>query len=317
MTATLSPPELIEKLTANITSVYQGRDKIVKLCLVALLSRGHLLLEDVPGVGKTTLASVLAQSIDCQFQRIQFTSDLLPSDILGVNIFNQQTQGFDFKRGPIFANVVLGDEINRTTPKTQSALLEAMSSAHVSMDGISHQLPEPFIVLATQNPTEFHGTFPLPKSQMDRFVMRLHLGYPDAEGEMQVLRDQGLAMRDLDIKPVVHKDDIMNLQKASNDVRIDDALLDYIVRIGKATREHPQVELGISTRGLLALRRCAQAWALIEGRDYVVPDDIKAVAVPVIAHRLQVVRTFDQNSLSQHDDEILVEEILNNVSVPL
>ncbi|MDX1972508.1 MAG: MoxR family ATPase [Candidatus Sumerlaeia bacterium] len=309
--------EVIQKLVTNITSVYQGRDQIVKFCLVALLSRGHLLLEDVPGVGKTTLASVLAKSIDCDFQRIQFTSDLLPSDILGVTIYNQASHLFEFKPGPIFSNVILGDEINRTTPKTQSALLEAMSTGQVSLDGTTHILPEPFIVLATQNPAEFHGTFPLPKSQMDRFVMRLHLGYPDHAGELQVLRTQGLAMKDTAVKPVVTRAEVMELQQAAGAVLVEDSLLDYIIRLGQATRDHAMAELGVSTRGLLALRRCAQALALIEGRNYVIPEDIRQLAPPVFAHRIQLARTFDTNSYHRHEDEELVREILQEVAVPV
>ncbi len=317
MPSTLSTSEVVRKLSENITSVYQGRERVVKFCLVALLARGHLLLEDVPGVGKTTLASLLAKSIDCDFQRIQFTSDLLPSDILGVTIYNQVNQTFEFKKGPIFSNVVLGDEINRTTPKTQSALLEAMSTANVSIDGITYPLPEPFIVLATQNPSEFHGTFPLPKSQMDRFMMRLHLGYPSMEGEMHVLKNQGIAMRDVNVQPVVHAREIIELQNAANDVTVEDSLLDYIIRLGQATREHPNVELGVSTRGLLSLRRCAQALALIEGRSFVTPDDIRSLTVGVFAHRIQLTRTFDSLNLNRHEDEEVVNQILNDVSVPL
>ncbi len=307
----------IKKLTDNISSVFRGSPEIIELALVALLARGHLLIEDVPGVGKTTLASVLAHSISCSFQRIQFTSDLLPSDILGITIFNQPKQEFQFKPGPLFANVVLADEINRTTPKTQSALLEAMSTARVSMDGKTHPLPSPFIVLATQNPLEFHGTFPLPKSQMDRFMMRIHLGYPDHDNEIQVLRQQRLAMEIKEVPHVVAGEEIVQLQELAADVEIDDDLLDFIVRIGQITRTSPQFELGASTRGLLALRHCAQAYALIRGRQYVTPDDIQHVAVPVLAHRVQVARTFERTGMSHHDDEEAIRQMMQEAEVPL
>ncbi len=289
----------------------------MELCLTALLARGHLLLEDVPGVGKTTLASVIARSINCQFQRIQFTSDLLPSDILGVTVFNRDKNSFEFKKGPLFANVILADEINRTTPKTQSALLEAMSTAIVSMDGNSYPLPVPFMVLATQNPLEFVGTFPLPKSQMDRFIMRLHLGYPDTEDEIRVLKEQGLELAEARIQPVLSGDEVVALQEAVARVKVEDSLLDYIVRIGRATRDSPRFELGASTRGLLALRRCAQATAYLAGREYVVPDDIQKVSVPVLAHRVQVARTFERTGLVHHEDEEAVREMINSVEVPL
>jgi len=314
----ISAADVINKLTANITKVYKGDPKVIQLCLVALLSRGHLLLEDVPGVGKTTLASVLARSIDCDFQRVQFTSDLLPSDILGVNIYNQSNQEFEFKKGPIFANVVLGDEINRTTPKTQSALLEAMSTAQVSLDGVTHPLPDPFIVLATQNPSEFHGTFPLPKSQMDRFMMRIHLGYPDHDAEMNVLREQGLSkLPEQQVQPVVSRGDIIELQNQVNEVKIEDSLLDYIIRLGQATRDDSQIELGVSTRGLLSVRRCAQAYALTNGRSYVVPDDIKDIAPYVMSHRIQLAKSFDTMDLHHHEDQEVIHRILDSTNVPL
>lgn len=309
--------QTVRNLIENISAVYHGREEVVQLCLVALLARGHLLLEDVPGVGKTTLASVLARSINCQFQRIQFTSDLLPSDILGVTIFNQDSHQFEFRKGPLFANVVLADEINRTTPKTQSALLEAMSTAHVSMDGVQHPLPSPFIVLATQNPLEFHGTFPLPKSQMDRFMLRVHLGYPGHDDELRVLREQRLAMADARVTAVVTSDEVLRLQEQVADVKIDDDVLDYIVRIGRATRESTQFELGASTRGLLALRRAAQAWAFIQGRDFATPDDVQRVAVPCLAHRVQIARTFERSGMTHHEDEEAVRRLLEEVEVPV
>lgn len=307
----------IARIRTNVERVYHGSTEVVNLCLVALLARGHLLLEDVPGVGKTTLASTLARSIHCKFQRIQFTSDLLPSDILGVSIYDQAARAFEFKPGPLFANVVLADEINRTTPKTQSALLEAMNNGRISIDGASHELPQPFIVLATQNPLEFHGTFPLPKSQMDRFMMRLHLGYPTPEAEMRVLREQRLAMTDAEVQPVVEMADVLALQEQCASVKVEDALLEYMTRIAGATRASTRFELGCSTRGLLALRRCAQGHAMLAGRDYVVPDDVQAVAVPTLAHRVQVARTFEQNGYGHRDDEEAIREVIAQVEVPL
>lgn len=307
----------VAALRESISSVYRGRGETIELCLAALLARGHLLLEDVPGVGKTTLASVIARSINCRFQRIQFTSDLLPSDILGVTIFNRDRNEFEFKPGPLFANIVLADEINRTTPKTQSALLEAMSTANVSMDGKTWPLPSPFMVLATQNPLEFVGTFPLPKSQMDRFMMRLHLGYPGRDDEMRVLREQGLELAESRVSSVVTGEDVVALQEAAAAVRVDDDLLDYVVRIGAATRNDSRFELGASTRGLISLRRCAQAYALIQGRNYAVPDDIKRVAVPVLAHRVQMARTFERTGMVHHEDEDAIRQLMEEVEVPL
>ena len=313
----MATSDTLDRLKNNIASVIRGKDEVIDLCLVALLARGHLLLEDVPGVGKTTLASLLAGSINCSFQRIQFTSDLLPSDILGITIYNQNQHEFEFKPGPLFANVVLADEINRATPKTQSALLEAMNNARVSMDGHSHAMPEPFIVLATQNPLEFHGTFPLPKSQMDRFLMRIHLGYPDRENEVKILREQRMAMVDPKIDAVVSREEVVELQEHAAAVKVDDDLLDYMVRIGEATRLSALFELGCSTRGILALRRAAQAYALLDRRDYTTPDDIKYVAVPVLAHRVQVARTFERSGMIHHEDEEAIRRILDEVEVPL
>ncbi|MCC5877681.1 MAG: MoxR family ATPase [Candidatus Sumerlaeia bacterium] len=309
--------ENVEKLRSNISSVIRGKSQIVELCIVALLARGHVLLEDVPGVGKTTLASVLAQSIRGTFQRMQFTSDMLPSDILGVVIYDQDRHEFEFKKGPLFANVVLADEINRTTPKTQSALLEAMNVAQVSMDGRVYELPQPFIVLATQNPVEFHGTFPLPKSQMDRFLVRLHMGYPDREHEVQVLREQQVGAHTTDVDQVLDAAQIAVMQQSVSEVKVSDDLLDYIVRIAEATRRSELIELGCSTRGAIAHRRCAQSLAAVNGRDFVTPDDIKQVAVPVLAHRIQVARTFDLGGFSYHEDEQVITRILEDVAVPL
>lgn len=309
--------ENLARLRDNITSIIRGKDEIVDLCIVSLLARGHILLEDVPGVGKTTLASVLAQSLHGSFQRMQFTSDMLPSDILGVVIYDQDRHEFEFKKGPLFANVVLADEINRTTPKTQSALLEAMNVAQVSMDGRVYDLPRPFIVLATQNPVEFHGTFPLPKSQMDRFLIRIHMGYPDRDHEIQVLREQQSSPGPVAVNPVLEAQEVVEMQEVAARVKVSDELLDYIVRIAEATRHSELIELGCSTRGAIALRRCAQALAALKGRDFVTPDDIKKVTVPVLAHRIQVARTFDLGGFSYHEDEQVVARILEEVEVPL
>jgi MoxR-like ATPase len=309
--------EQVRRLRENVTSVIRGKDDIVDLCIVALLARGHVLLEDVPGVGKTTLAATLAQSLDASFQRIQFTSDLLPSDILGVTIYDQEKREFEFRKGPIFASVVLADEINRTTPKTQSAMLEAMNFGQVSMDGKVHELPKPFLVLATQNPVEFHGTFPLPKSQMDRFLMRLHLGYPGRDSEVQVLREQLMNSREHSVKPVLTAEQMRAMQAEAAQIKVNDDLLDYIVRIAETTRTSPAFELGCSTRGTLALRRAAQAYAATHGRDFVTPDDIKLLAVPVLSHRVQVARTFEMSGFTYHEDENAIRRVLEEVPVPL
>jgi len=307
----------LAKLQANIESVLKGKSEAVRMAIIGLLARGHVLIEDVPGVGKTTLAHLLARSISCSFQRIQFTSDLLPSDILGVSIYNQKTGAFDFKPGPIFSNIVLADEINRTTPKTQSALLEAMNTSTVSIDGVTRPLPQPFMTLATQNPIEFHGTFPLPKSQMDRFLIRLHLGYPDREHEVEILREHKAAVGEAEVPAVIDAAEVIALQDAAMAARLDDDLLDYIARIVEATRRSPLIELGCSTRGAIALRRCAQARALLEGRDYVTPDDIKTLAVPVLAHRIPVARAFDTADFHHHEDEEVIRQIVSEIEVPL
>lgn len=307
----------IERLRENVSKVYHGNRRVIDLAIATLLARGHLLLEDVPGVGKTTLAAMLSGSINCAFNRVQFTSDLLPSDILGVTIYNQDVHQFEFKKGPLFTNVLLADEINRTTPKTQSALLEAMNSARVSIDGEVYHLPQPFMVVATQNPLEFHGTFPLPKSQRDRFLMRLHVGYPDPHDEVRILKEQRLAMVESKVDPVIDGEEVLAIQEAVSRVRVDDDLLAYIVRIGQASRSMPRFELGVSTRGLLALRRAAQAWAYMQEREFVTPDDVQEVSVPVLAHRLQLVRTFEQDGFTHQEEAEAVEELLRGVEVPL
>src|SRR5688500_929528 len=265
----------ISELQRTIENVIRGKSETVKLALVALFARGHLLIEDVPGIGKTTLANAMARALDLSIQRIQFTSDLLPSDVIGLSVFNQQTGDFEWKPGPIFSNVVIADEINRATPKTQSALLEAMAEEQVTVDGVSRRLPVPFIVIATQNPSEHHGTYPLPESQLDRFMLRLHMGYPTIDEERRILRDRE-SINPLEfVEPVLTQSDVIELQNLVTNVRFDDLLLDYLLNIVDLTRKADSLELGISPRGALALFRSAQALALIEGRDYCIADDIK------------------------------------------
>ncbi len=277
---------VVGRLEAHVSSVLRGKPETVRLAVVCLLARGHILIEDVPGVGKTTLAQALARSLGLAFQRIQFTSDLLPSDILGVSIFNQQLQAFEFKPGPIFANVVLADEINRASPKTQSALLEAMSERKVSLDRQRHSLPEPFLVLATQNPLEYVGTFPLPESQLDRFMMSLALGYPPREEERSLLLEGGVEEALERMAPVVSRAELLELQRRVPEVQVAEKVADYIVTLAEATRRSGDFLLGVSTRGAQHLYRAAQAAALCEGRSFVIPDDVQRLLGPVGAHRV-------------------------------
>jgi len=268
-------------------------------------------------VGKTTLAHALARALDCNFQRIQFTSDLLPSDVIGLSVYNQHSGMFDWKPGPVFANVVLADEINRTTPKTQSALLEAMAERHVTVEGVTHALPAPFIVLATQNPIEHHGTYPLPESQLDRFMLRLRIGYPAAADEQRILRDREYRDPLNDLGPVMNALEVVELQQAVTTVSVDDALVQYLMRIVAATRDSEMLDLGVSPRGTLALFRAAQALALGEDRTYCIPDDIKRLVVPVFAHRIVVSSRFSSSLRRSEEAEAVLNEILKTVSVPL
>jgi MoxR-like ATPase len=309
--------EKIEKLQAAVESVIKGKPEAVRLALVTLIAGGHLLVEDVPGVGKTTLAHALARAIDCPFQRIQFTSDLLPSDVIGLSIYNQHTGIFEWKPGPVFASVVLADEINRTTPKTQSALLEAMAEGHITVEGVTHPLPAPFIVIATQNPIEHHGTYPLPEYQMDRFMLRLRIGYPGSEDEKQILRDRERAEPLDQLRAVMSGEDILDLQRNVSEVSVDDALVDYLMRIVAATRDSEMLDLGVSPRGTLALFRAAQALALTEDRAFCVPDDIKRLVLPVFAHRLVVSSRFSSSLRRSEEAEAVLKEIMKSVSVPL
>jgi len=307
----------ILSIQANIERVIKGKPQAVELAVVCLLARGHLLIEDVPGVGKTTLAYSLARSLDCSFSRIQFTSDLLPSDILGVSIFLQQQQAFEFRPGPIFANVVLADEINRTTPKTQSSLLEAMNEAQVSVDNQTYPLPQPFMVIATQNPVEHHGTFPLPESQLDRFLMRIRIGYPELAEERKVLdREQTLHPAE-ELQPVVSVQETLDLQHAVEKVRMDDALLDYLLAVVAATRRSELLALGVSTRGAIALQQTAKALALSRDRDYCLPDDIKDVAPVVLSHRVILNAGLVSRGRQFEESEQIIRDLVESVPVPL
>jgi MoxR-like ATPase len=307
----------IRRLQIAIETVVRGKPEAVKLALVCLLAEGHLLIEDVPGVGKTTLAHSLARVFDCTFRRIQFTSDLLPSDILGVSIFNQTTQTFTFRKGPIFAHVVLADEINRTTPKTQSALLEAMSEGRVSVDNHTYPLPRPFMVVATQNPIEHHGTYPLPESQLDRFLLRIKMGYPENDAEKDILRRFNRLPEVDYLQPAMQSEDILEAQASIGSIRVEESLLDYIIAIVEATRRSEFLLIGASPRGSLALHRAAQALAYFEGRDYCIPDDIKQLVLPVLAHRVVVSSKYSSPYKRSEEAEAILAEILRSIEVPL
>lgn len=307
----------IRAIQDSIALVIKGKNHVIEMTVVCLLARGHLLLEDVPGVGKTTLAHSLARSLDCSFKRIQFTSDLLPSDIVGVSMFNRQKQTFEFMPGPIFANIVLADEINRTTPKTQSSLLEAMSEAQISVDNQTHPLQQPFMVIATQNPSEYHGTFPLPESQLDRFLMRLRIGYPSPDEEKKVLdRPQALHPADT-IQPVLSAAEVVALQIRVDQVHMEESLTEYLLAIVQATRQSELLSLGVSTRGALALSKTAKALALVRGRDYCLPDDIKELAPIVLSHRVMLNRTHGMRSQSFEQAERMILDIVETVPVPV
>lgn len=305
----------IQRLIDNIEKVFLGKSETVKLTVIGLFAGGHLLIEDVPGVGKTILAKTLAKSMDCSFQRIQFTPDLLPSDILGVSILNSANDQFVFKRGPLFANFVLADEINRTTPRTQSSLLEAMNDFQISVDGVTYRLPQPFMVIATQNPVEYEGTYPLPESQLDRFLMRLRIGYPAVPDEKRVLYSQQMQHPISTLEPVITASDVLRIQQDVRSVRVDESISDYILQIVNHTREHEQLEVGVSPRGSLALFRACQALAHVERRDYVIPDDVKRLAVPVLAHRTISKGLIHENSARFTQE--LIETVIDTVPVPV
>ncbi len=314
---TSAGPEQVDRLARAIARVVKGKDDVIELALIALLARGHLLIEDVPGVGKTTLAQALARSFHCTFQRIQFTSDLLPSDVTGITVFNQARQEFEFKRGPIFANVVVADEINRTTPKTQSALLEAMNEAQVTVDNRTYPLPQPFMVLATQNPVEHHGTYPLPESQLDRFLLRVRMGYPDRASEKEILRESAGRSAVETLDPVMEAHDIAAIQRAVECVHVDESLLDYALEIVGRTRASEQFSLGVSTRGALMLHRAAQARAFLHGRHFCLPDDFKQLVVSVFAHRVIVNSRSISTQKKSEQAEALLREMVESIRVPL
>ncbi|MEZ4430993.1 MAG: AAA family ATPase [bacterium] len=313
----MSHQRLLRDLLDAVNGVVRGKEEVVLNVLTAALAGGHILLEDVPGVGKTTLGHAVALVLGCTFRRIQFTSDLLPSDILGVNVFLRNTERFEFRPGPIFANVVLADEINRTTPKTQSSLLEAMNEGQVSIDNETHPLPDPFVVIATQNPQDFHGTYPLPESQLDRFMVRLHLGYPDGRVERAILR--GRTRRDplADLGPKATVEQLRDLQRRVDEIRVDDLVIDYLMTLVETSRQTPTLELGVSTRGALALQRAARARALLLGRSYCLPDDVKQLAVPVLAHRVQVAGGGEGLLRTYGEAERVIAQLVEQIPVPV
>ena len=305
------------QLEKALRKVIRGKDDIVRLAMVSLLARGHLLIEGVPGVGKTTLAHAVARALDCSFQRVQFTSDMLPSDVLGISIYSAVEQEFEFKRGPIFTNVLLADEINRTTPKTQSALLEAMNEGQVTVDAHSYVLPQPFLVLATQNPVEHHGTYPLPESQLDRFLMRVRMGYPDGDAEREILRSEAGAAQLESLQPVLSGADVLEIQNDVTKVRVDESLISYALAIVNQTRESEHLSLGVSPRGAQMLYRAAQAVAFLDGRSFCVPEDFKPLAVPVFAHRVVVDGTYASTLKKSEQAEQVIQEIVDSVPVPV
>ncbi len=306
--------EIVRQLVSNVESAVLGKQQTVKLSVVALLAGGHVLLEDAPGLGKTSLARALAKSLGCSFVRMQFTPDLLPSDILGSSVYRPATGDFEFRPGPIFTNVLLADEINRTTPRNQSALLEAMSERQVSIEGVTHRLQEPFLVIATQNPFEFEGTYPLPENQLDRFMMCLSVGYPDRQSELEILQRHRQGQPVDGLKAVTNAEQILDIQKQVQNVDVEKSLAEYMLEVTARTRAHNELALGVSTRGALTLYRASQAHAYSEGRKYVTPDDIKAVAIPVLAHRI-VCRGVMREGHRQRSSQIL-KSILDSVVVP-
>ena len=301
------------RIADNIAKVIIGKADVIEQALAALIADGHILVEDVPGVGKTMLARSIALSIGGTFSRVQFTPDLLPSDVTGVSIYNQATGEFSFRTGPIMAQLVLADEINRATPKTQSSLLEAMEERQVTVDGVTHQLPAPFLVIATQNSIEYEGTFPLPEAQLDRFLMRVNIGYPQFEEEMTIIAQQEYSHPILDLEPVATPDEVVRLQQAAQEVYVDTLVREYVVAVADATRSHPDAALGASPRASLGLFRTGRALALLRGRDYVLPDDIKELAVPVLSHRIVLTPAARMRGVRPHR---LVAELLNTVAVP-
>jgi MoxR-like ATPase len=305
------------ELEKAIRRVIRGKDDVVRLALVSIFARGHLLIEGVPGVGKTTLGQALARALDCTFQRVQFTSDMLPSDVIGISVYSASDQRFEFKRGPVFTNVLLADEINRTTPKTQSSLLEAMNEGQVTIDAHSYDLPQPFLVIATQNPVEHHGTYPLPESQMDRFLIRARMGYPEPAAEREILRSEAGVSRLEDLRPVLTGAEVLEMQQAVKHVRVDESLVSYALEIVRRTRESEFLSLGVSPRGSQALYRAAQAMAFLDGRTYCTPEDFKPLAVPVFAHRVVVSGLYASTLKKSEQADQVLREIVENVAVPV
>jgi len=304
-------------LEQAVRTIIRGNDEVIRLALVAILARGHLLIEGVPGVGKTTLAHSLARALDCLFQRLQFTSDMLPTDVLGISVYSSIEQQFEFKPGPVFTNVLLADEINRTTPKTQSALLEAMNEGQVTLDGQSHPLPQPFLVIATQNPVEHHGTYPLPESQLDRFLLRVCMGYPKAANEREILRATAGAARLDQVRPVATGADVLAMQEEVTHVKVEDSLVDYALEIVRRTRESDALSLGVSPRGSLMFYRAAQAMAFLDGRAFTTPADFKSLAVPVCSHRVVVNARYSSTLKRSEQAEAIIHDILQSVTVPV
>jgi MoxR-like ATPase len=305
------------ELRNTLSSVIRGNDEAIRLALVAVLARGHLLIEGVPGVGKTTLAHAMARALDCGFQRIQFTSDMMPTDVLGITIYSAVEQRFEFKRGPVFTNILLADEINRTTPKTQSALLEAMNEGQVTVEGQSHPLPQPFLVIATQNPVEHHGTYPLPESQLDRFLLRVRMGYPEAANEREILRAEAGAARLEQVTPVAGGADVLAMQEEVTRIKVDDSLVDYALEIVRRTRETDALSLGVSPRGSLMLYRAAQARAYLDGRMFATPEDFKSLAVAAFSHRVVVNARYSSTLKKSDQAETVIRDILETVPVPV
>lgn len=306
--------ESARMIRENVQKVIVGKDDVINLALVAILCEGHILLEDVPGIGKTTLARALAASLGCSFRRLQFTPDLLPSDVTGLSWFNQKNQEFEFRQGPIMSQLILADEINRATPRTQSALLEAMQERQVTVEGVTRLLPRPFLVMATQNPVELEGTFPLPEAQIDRFVLRITIGYPSQEEENQILERFRSGDPLVDLPAVTNPEEILGLIDERSQIRVENSVRDYVVRVSRATRDHPEIDLGASPRATLALYQTAQAWAAVEGRDYVIPDDVKHMAPHVLTHRLMI---SPQAQLRGRQLSELVDDIVDTVPVPV
>ncbi|MEO7600317.1 MAG: MoxR family ATPase [Opitutus sp.] len=309
--------QLLDRLRTNMRQTIKGKDDVIQQVLICLVAGGHLLIEDLPGVGKTTLAYTLARSMDCAFSRIQFTSDLLPSDVIGVAIYDETVKEFVFKKGPVFANIVLADEINRATPKTQSALLEVMDRARVTVDGQAHAVGTPFMVFATQNPVDYEGTFQLPESQMDRFLMRLQMGYPEAADELEILRTARTSYDAIALNPVITRGDVLKLQALATQVFVEDSVLDYLLRIVSATRTEAEFRAGVSVRGGLALRTAAQARALVSGRDFLLPEDVEALVLPVLAHRLGLARQSSDALEERRTVAAVMKRIVTAIPLPV